>query len=304
MKIQLGARASSRWLSAILLLGCGGMLACSTSSPLGRDSGNGFGGTGGAGAGTGGRGSGGTATDGGRGGQDGGNPDQGGADCGCGAFAAYRLCCANRCVNPSNDPDNCGTCGVKCPTDQSFCDNGLCQPLSCNAGTTCDAGTCCGTSCCKAGQICCSPQGPIPGAPICHTPTADAPTCPAGCAPLCISDRDRKQAIRPADVDGVLARVAQLPIATWRYREEPTGVLHMGPMAQDFRAAFGLGDSDRTYYAVDAHGVSLAAIQALSRMVDEDQRRLRTLERMNQQLRERLDALESRGRGARPRRGD
>jgi hypothetical protein len=46
--------------------------------------------------------------------------------------------------------------------------------------------------------------------------------------------------------------------------------------------------------------VSLAAIQALSKIVDEDQRRLRALERVNRQLRERLDALESRGHGARP----
>jgi hypothetical protein len=34
-------------------------------------------------------------------------------------------------------------------------------------------------------------------------------------------------------------------------------------MAQDFRATFGLGDDDRTYFAVDAQGVALAAIQAL-----------------------------------------
>ena len=37
----------------------------------------------------------------------------------------------------------------------------------------------------------------------------------------------------------------------------------MGPMAQHFTQAFGLGDSDCAYHPVDAHGVAFAAIQAL-----------------------------------------
>jgi hypothetical protein len=42
--------------------------------------------------------------------------------------------CANRCVVPSIDPDNCGSCGTTCTSNQ-VCSNGQCagscsQPLS------------------------------------------------------------------------------------------------------------------------------------------------------------------------------
>ena len=56
-------------------------------------------------------------------------------------------------------------------------------------------------------------------------------------------------------------------------------------MAQDFRASFGLGDDDRTYHSVDAHGVALAAIQALEKRVVEQGKRIQRLERENRRLR-------------------
>jgi hypothetical protein len=153
-------------------------------------------------------------------------------------------------------------------------------------------GTCCGTECCGAGQLCCSIQGPLAGMSACVTPTREQPTCPPGCAPLCISDRDRKKNITPVAPTAVLEAVRALPISTWTYDTEPDGVRHMGPMAQDFRAAFGLGDGDRHYHAVDAHGVALAAIQALEAQAREQRRRIEALERQNRALLRRLQALE------------
>jgi trimeric autotransporter adhesin len=61
-------------------------------------------------------------------------------------------------------------------------------------------------------------------------------------------------------------------------------------MAQDFHAAFGLGDSNRHIGMVDADGVALAAIQGLHSEADE---RLRALEEENRKLRERLESLEN-----------
>jgi hypothetical protein len=46
----------------------------------------------------------------------------------------------------------------------------------------------------------------------------------------------------------------------------------MGPVAQDFRAAFGLGDSDKTITTVDADGVALAAIQGLNQKLEAELR--------------------------------
>jgi hypothetical protein len=66
-----------------------------------------------------------------------------------------------------------------------------------------------------------------------------------------------------------MAKLSALPVATWRYRWEPAGVRHLGPMAQDWHAAFGLGKGNTTIPMVDAHGVLVVAIQALHRQVGE-----------------------------------
>ena len=65
----------------------------------------------------------------------------------------------------------------------------------------------------------------------------------------------------------VLEKLAALPISTWNYKDDDPGVRHMGPMAQDFFAAFGLGDDDRRIHLLDANGVVMVAVQALYRRV-------------------------------------
>jgi hypothetical protein len=69
-----------------------------------------------------------------------------------------------------------------------------------------------------------------------------------------------------ADVDpqDVLRKVAQLPITTWRYKEGEGAVRHIGPMAEDFDAAFNVGYGPHTIADLDARGVALAAIQGLN----------------------------------------
>jgi len=64
----------------------------------------------------------------------------------------------------------------------------------------------------------------------------------------------------------ILERLAALPVSHWTYEFEP-GVRHLGPMAQDFAAAFGLGRSNRLIEPIDEGGVALTAIQALYRRV-------------------------------------
>ena len=108
------------------------------------------------------------------------------------------------------------------------------------------------------------------------------------CSDNCpISDRNLKTDIAAIDADDVLRRVAALPISSWRYRKDGPEVRHLGPMAQDFRAAFGLWDTGRMIFPLDASGVSLAAIQALHR-------RIVAAEAENEDLRARLERLEAR----------
>lgn len=79
-----------------------------------------------------------------------------------------------------------------------------------------------------------------------------------------LSDRNQKRDIAQVDVTDVLKKVAELPMSTWSYKAED-GVRHLGPMAQDFREAFGLGSSDKRISTVDGFGVALAAVQGLER---------------------------------------
>src|SRR4029079_7458825 len=137
---------------------------------------------------------------------------------------------------------------------------------------------------------------------MCFTPTKDQPTCPAGCAPECRSDRNQKKNIAPVDAQLILDKVARLPISPWTYNEEPSAVRHLGPMAQDFHASFGLGGDDRTYNSVDAHGVALAALQSLEHVVKQQEQRIEKLERENRALGQRLRALDGRNQTGRERR--
>ncbi len=91
------------------------------------------------------------------------------------------------------------------------------------------------------------------------------------------SDRALKEGFVPVDPREVLAGLLHLPIERWSYRGE--AARHLGPMAQDFAAAFGLGADDRHIFPVDAAGVALAAIQGLHGLVQAQATRLEALER-------------------------
>ncbi|MFJ2113558.1 MULTISPECIES: tail fiber domain-containing protein [unclassified Streptomyces] len=67
----------------------------------------------------------------------------------------------------------------------------------------------------------------------------------------------------------ILETVAALPVSTWRYLWEPEDVRHLGPMAQDWQAAFGFNRDDTTIPVVDGLGVALVCVQALNRRVEE-----------------------------------
>jgi hypothetical protein len=79
-----------------------------------------------------------------------------------------------------------------------------------------------------------------------------------------VSDRAVKTAIVPLDDAVILAKVASLPVSEWSYVAQGAGVRHVGPMAQDFYAAFGVGEDDKHITTIDEGGVALAAIKGLS----------------------------------------
>jgi hypothetical protein len=79
------------------------------------------------------------------------------------------------------------------------------------------------------------------------------------------SDKNAKMAILPVDPDEILAKVAALPISAWTYKNDAeSGIRHIGPMAQDFYAAFETGAGPTGISTIDTSGVALAAIKALA----------------------------------------
>jgi hypothetical protein len=100
-----------------------------------------------------------------------------------------------------------------------------------------------------------------------------------------VSDRNAKTDFAHWDSRDVLRKVAAMPLTSWRYKGEDESIRHFGPMAQDFHAAFGLGDSDKGITTIDADGIAFAAIQGLSDVVKEKDAEIA-------ELRKRLIALE------------
>jgi trimeric autotransporter adhesin len=105
-----------------------------------------------------------------------------------------------------------------------------------------------------------------------------------------VSDRNAKMDFAPIDAASVLSRVLAMPLSEWSYRNRPQE-RHVGPMAQDFHAAFGLGSDDRSIAMVDADGVALAAIQGLNARLEAE---LSTQAAKLQALQDELRALRAR----------
>jgi hypothetical protein len=107
-----------------------------------------------------------------------------------------------------------------------------------------------------------------------------------------MSDRNVKENFIPVDGEVVLDRLASLPISRWNYIAETPDIHHIGPMAQDFRSAFGLGEDDKHINTIDEGGVALAAIQALYKLSQEKDHKIEDLTRLIEQLEKRLAELE------------
>ena len=92
------------------------------------------------------------------------------------------------------------------------------------------------------------------------------------------SDRALKCNIQAVDPKEVLSKLSRIPISRWSYNSEDPRIQHIGPMSQDFHAAFGLGQDDKHIDTIDADGVALAAIQGMYELMREKDARIDELE--------------------------
>jgi len=89
------------------------------------------------------------------------------------------------------------------------------------------------------------------------------------------SSRALKTDFINVDAGDILARLLSLPLTTWRYQAGSEQVRHLGPMAEEFHAAFRLGGDDAAISTVDVSGVALAAIQGLNQRLEAENGALR-----------------------------
>jgi hypothetical protein len=101
-----------------------------------------------------------------------------------------------------------------------------------------------------------------------------------------VSDRNAKENFVEIDKLGILEALRQMPVTRWNLKAQDPGLLHIGPMAQDFYKAFSLGEDEKLINTSDALGVSFAAIQGLCEVLEEKEARIQDLEARLQRLEE------------------
>jgi hypothetical protein len=97
-----------------------------------------------------------------------------------------------------------------------------------------------------------------------------------------------KTPVSSADCRDILKRLAGLAISSWDDGAD-AGSRHLGPMAQDFYATFGLGPDDTHIAMADEGGVALAAIRGLNQKLEEE---LKRRDAESAEMKARLEKLE------------
>lgn len=115
---------------------------------------------------------------------------------------------------------------------------------------------------------------------------------PGGSQWLNVSDRNMKNHFRTLDPKQMLEKFSKIPISEWSYKAQDPSIRHIGPMAQDFYAAFGLGEDKLRIGTVDADGVMMAAIQGIHAELKEEKKRNEELQKKNLEMEARLARLE------------
>jgi len=124
-------------------------------------------------------------------------------------------------------------------------------------------------------------------------PSPGAYLAPFATSWTALSDRNAKKDFAPVNYQAVLDKLARVPVVQWHYKWESSGdTPNLGPMAQDFKAAFYPGRDDKGISTLEFDGVELAAIQGLNEKLNEKDAEIQTLKQQNDSLAQRLNELE------------
>ncbi len=98
------------------------------------------------------------------------------------------------------------------------------------------------------------------------------------------SDESLKENFSDVNGEELLDKIEDLSIKQWNYKNEDESVIHIGPTAQDFKTAFGVGSDDKTISTIDPSGIALAAIKELKKQNCELKSEIEILKQMVSEL--------------------
>ena len=113
------------------------------------------------------------------------------------------------------------------------------------------------------------------------------------------SDRNMKENFMELDGEEVLDKIRTIPVTEWNYKKTDPTMKYVGPMAQDFYAAFHLGGTDSLgINTISIDGVNMAGIKAHEKRTNELKTALTAMEdrtvalmQENKKLKEQLASL-------------
>ena len=105
------------------------------------------------------------------------------------------------------------------------------------------------------------------------------------------SDVNLKENFTTLDAADILEKISKLNITRWMYKGTEAEY-HIGPMAQDFHAAFNVGVNDKSISTIDPAGVALIGVQELKKRNDELQKTNDALVQKNVELENKLNGVE------------
>jgi hypothetical protein len=120
-------------------------------------------------------------------------------------------------------------------------------------------------------------------------PTAGVTLASGGGSWSSISDRNAKENFEEVNYQELLDRLAAMEMTTWNYKTQAESIRHIGPMAQDFYEAFGVGEDNKHITTIDGIGVVLGAVKGLYQGNQEIKSKLTELD----DLKDRLEKLRS-----------
>ena len=104
------------------------------------------------------------------------------------------------------------------------------------------------------------------------------------------SSRTFKEKFQPVNTDIILQKIGNLNITRWQYKDSDEGQ-HLGPVAEEFYDAFGLGHDEKYISTTDASGVALAAIKAIYHRLQEIEKQYESLLYENRKLTRQINKL-------------